>query len=414
MTAAEPPPEQAAEPPPELMTSRSPELASKPSLELLRELSDEHVLRALMDEARLTRAELAARTGISKPTVGESVRRLEVAGVVADTGARSTGRGRAGSYYALAGGIGCALAVSIAPEAIAAEIVDAHGAVVARATEHVRRPVRPEQVTASVREAGRRVQAEVRAPVRLAVVSAADPVDRVTGRLLPLPDAPFLLGEVSPAQALADLVAGPVLVDNDVNWAARAERAAAGAGPVDDFTYLFLGEGLGCAVVSDGEVRRGHRGLAGEIAHVVTTGPGGRAMAFIDVFADLGVRHPGSTAIDVAALTTAVTGSGRAERAARDALGVAVSGVVSAAVALTDPQVVVIGGTWGIHPAVLEAVQAACGRLTRAVALRPALVTEDAPLAGARAQAVRDLRWAITHYRQTLRHNDPDREAPGA
>jgi len=56
-------------------------------------------------------------------------------------------------------------------------------------------------------------------------------------------------------------------------------------------------------------------------------------------------------------------------------------------------------------------VQAACERLARPVALRPALVTEDAPLAGARAQAVRDLRWAITHYRQTLRHNDPDREA---
>ena len=71
--------------------------AAKPSLELLRELSDEHVLRALMDETRLTRAELATRTGISKPTVGESVRRLEAAGVVVDTGARTTGRGRAGS-----------------------------------------------------------------------------------------------------------------------------------------------------------------------------------------------------------------------------------------------------------------------------------------------------------------------------
>jgi predicted NBD/HSP70 family sugar kinase len=388
--------------------------AAKPSLELLRELSDEHVLRALMTQDRMTRAELAACTGISKPTVGESVRRLEAAGVVADTGTRSTGRGRAGSYYALAGDVGCALAVSIAPEAIAAEIVDAHGAVAARATEHVRRPVRPEQVTASVREAGRRVHAEVRAPVRLAVVTAAGPVDRLTGRLLPLPDAPFLLGELSPAQALADLVAGPVLVDNDVNWAARAERAAAGGGPMNDFAYLYLGEGLGCAVVSDGEVRRGHGGLAGEIAHVVTTGQRGRAMAFIDVFADLGVRQPGSTAIDVAGLITAVTGSGRAERAARDVLGVAVAGVVSAAVALTDPRVVVIGGTWGSHPAVLEAVQAACERLARPVALRPALVTQEAPLAGARAKAVRDLRWVITHYRQTLRHNDPERAAPGA
>jgi len=109
-----------------------------------------------MDETRLTRAELATRTGISKPTVGESVRRLQAAGVVVDTGARTTGRGRAGSYYALADGIGCALAVSIAPEGITAEIVDAHGGVVARTVEPAGRLARPAAVTASVRQAGRR------------------------------------------------------------------------------------------------------------------------------------------------------------------------------------------------------------------------------------------------------------------
>ena len=53
---------------------------ARPSLELLRSLTDEHVLRALMRRPRLTRAELAAETGISKPTVGESVRRLLVFG----------------------------------------------------------------------------------------------------------------------------------------------------------------------------------------------------------------------------------------------------------------------------------------------------------------------------------------------
>ncbi len=34
--------------------------------------------------------------------------------------------------------------------------------------------------------------------------------------------------------------------------------------------------------------------------------------------------------------------------------------------------------------------------------LRPALVTGNAPLAGARTQAIHDLRSAITRYRQTL------------
>ena len=51
---------------------------AKPSLDLLRSLTDEHVVRALMEVERLTRAELSARTGISKPTISESVRRLVI------------------------------------------------------------------------------------------------------------------------------------------------------------------------------------------------------------------------------------------------------------------------------------------------------------------------------------------------
>ncbi|HEX3195752.1 MAG TPA: winged helix-turn-helix domain-containing protein, partial [Streptosporangiaceae bacterium] len=128
----------------------------KPSLELLRSLTDEHVLRALMRRQRLTRAELAAETGISKPTVGESVRRLVDAGLVADTGQRTIGgrgRGRVGSYYALAGSVGVALAVSLAPEGIVAECIDAHGDTVARAQEKISRPARPVQVAAALRTA---------------------------------------------------------------------------------------------------------------------------------------------------------------------------------------------------------------------------------------------------------------------
>src|ERR1700759_3051305 len=127
---------------------------AKPSLELLRALTDEHVLRALMRERRLTRAELAAATGISKPTAGESVRRLVAAGLVADTGPRTAGgrgRGRVGTYYALAAGGGGALAVSIAPEGIVAECADAYGAVTARAERAIGRPARAEQGAVGLR-----------------------------------------------------------------------------------------------------------------------------------------------------------------------------------------------------------------------------------------------------------------------
>ena len=137
--------------------------------------------------------------------MGESVRRLTEAGLVADTGERTVGgrgRGRVGSYYALAD-VGVALVLSIAPDGIVAEWLDAHGDTVSRAEQDIGRPARPDQVVIALRAVVSGVQQESGVPPRLAVVSAADPVDRNTGRLVHLPDAPFLLGELDPVEVLA-------------------------------------------------------------------------------------------------------------------------------------------------------------------------------------------------------------------
>ena len=149
---------------------------------------------------------------------------------------------------------------------------------------------------------------------------------------------------------------------------------------------MYLGEGVGAAVVSDGEVRRGHGGLAGEIAHVLTVGPDGLAMPLTEVFAALGLRRPGSTAIDVPELL-------RAEEHER--LGRAVAGVLSAAVALADPAVVLIGGPWGRDPRVLAAIQGAFGEAARHVPVEAAGIDDEPALTGAREAALQQLRDTI-------------------
>ncbi|MFI5891225.1 ROK family transcriptional regulator [Actinoplanes sp. NPDC051513] len=348
---------------------------------LVRAQTDEHVLRALMRRPRLTRAELAAEIGISKPTAGESVRRLTERGLVADTGERTPGgrgRGRVGSYYALTPEVGVALAVTIAPAGVTAETIDVYGDTTARAVRRIDRPARPSQVAAALRDAAAEVCAAAGRPARLAVVGAADPVDRATGRLVHLPDSPFLVGELDPVAILAPL---EVVVDNDVNWAALAEPARP-----RDFAYLYLGEGLGCAIVNDGEVRRGHGGLAGEIAHVLTAGPGGRAAPFIEIFGELGLRREGSTAIDVERVLAS-------DGATREAIVAAVAGVVAAVVALADPREVVVGGSWG--PGLIDGIRAATGRMPRQVPLRAAAAGGEPVLAGVRAEALDRLRAAV-------------------
>ncbi|MBL7257728.1 ROK family transcriptional regulator [Paractinoplanes lichenicola] len=381
---------------------------ARPSQEILRTLTDEHVLRALMRHRLLTRAELSTETGISKPTAGESVRRLTEAGLVVDTGRRTPGgrgKGRVGTYYSLAPGIGTALAVSIAPEGVVAEHIDAYGDLIARAEAAVGRPARPDDVAQALAEAVDEVcghgfagrgdgsvgsgagaataswSADHAVRPRLAVVSAADPVDRHSGRLLQLPDAPFLLGEIDPVAVLAGRVDGLVHVDNDVNWAAEAERKA---DPLDDFAYVYLDEGLGCAIVSDGEVRRGHHGLAGEVAHLITVGPGGVAMPLIEVFGLLGLRRAGgATAIDVDLLL---------EKRPPEVVS-AVGGLIAALGTLIDPEVIVIGGRWGIG--LVDDIAQEAARLPRNVQVRAAAVDNEPSLSGARADALDRVRELI-------------------
>lgn len=368
-------------------------LAVRPSPTVLRAMSDETVIRALIAGRRMTRAELAATTGLSKPTVTEAIRRLVDKRLVRDTGERTTGRGGVGTYFSLGDAAGAALAVAIAPEGIVVEALDASGKQLACAERDVDRPAKPTAVRRRLSAASRAVMRDLPTrEVAVVVVSAADPVDRATGRLVHLPDEPFLVGELDPSSTLTAFTHGPILVDNDVNWAAWHERAVRQrAGQVlNNFAYLYLGEGLGCAVVADGEVRRGHRGLAGEIAHVLTIGPDNDAVHFTDVFDRFGVRQPGSTAIDVIAVKSALTRPRGLTAVAR-----AVSGVINAMVALLDPSTVVLAGSWGTHPRLVDAVRATVEAGARPVTIETAREPTAASLAGARAAALERLRDLI-------------------
>ncbi|HEY0239726.1 MAG TPA: ROK family transcriptional regulator, partial [Friedmanniella sp.] len=321
--------------------------APRASLALLRRITDRHVVDQLLRVEALTRAEIAAATGISKPTVSESVRRLERDAVVTEAGAAPSGRrGPAGVHYRLRGDLGVALAVDGGPDGLVAEVLDLRGAVVRRAERSTTSPVSAAELDPVLVDLVSEAVAELPAPVRACVVSVAGPVDRGSGRLVHLPSSPFVTDELDPRGLLAPLVGVPVEVDNDVNWAALAEHDEGVAAGLDDFCYLHLGHGLGGAVVRAGDVVRGHTGLAGEPAHMITNGPGGRAMRLVACFGDLGLLRPGSDTIDVDRVRTVLTGATPADRRTRDAVVDAVAGVLASVAALLNPAAIVVGGPW--------------------------------------------------------------------
>ena len=76
--------------------------------------------------------------------------------------------------------------------------------------------------------------------------------------------------------------------------------------------------------------------------------------------------------------------------------------MLSSVVALCDPELIVLGGPWGGRAEVVDAVRAAAVGLRQPVEVRAAVVTEQAPLSGARTAAVRALGDSIVDYRRTL------------
>ena len=377
------------------------------SLDLLRQITDRHVLDELLAADTLTRAEIAARTRISKPTISESMRRLEAAGLVTEAGHQVGRRGRAGTYYALRAGLGFALAVSAGPNGLIGETYDVRGALLQRCELSTPNPVTAAQLDPLLVQLVRDLLSRSTGALLGSALSIAGPVDRHTGRLVRLPDSPFLLDELDPRALLGPMLGPDLQIDNDVNWAALAEAREGNATDLEDFFYCHLGYGLGGAIVRSGDLFRGDGGLAGEIAHVHTAGPRGRSMRLVECFAGWDLLLGGSTAIDIFRLVAVLEG-GAAERRLRDAVVDAVARALSSVSAVLNPSGIVVGGPWSQAGGFAERL---AERLA-AVAVLPAPVRrarwgEDGPLAGARLAAVQSAQALLTAPPEPARAGSP-------
>ena len=383
---------------------------ARPSLEMVRQLTDRRVFEQLLGGDQLTRAAVAARTGISKPTISESVRRLVDAGLVSDGApiedsvveesrverrVRESIRGRAGSRLGLRADIATALAVSVGPDGIVVDTYDLLDAHVVHVERGVPTPVDGRELAPILLDAIRAAARDTPGAVRSCVVSVAGPVDRRTGQVITLAHSPFLIGELSVADVLHDVT--PVVeVDNDVNWAALAERRHGHATDLDDFVLCYLGAGVGGAVVVGGRVLRGAAGLAGELAHLRTTAADGQSRTLVEFFAAEGLFEPGTEAIDVARVQRVLADGSGGEREQGDRIATAVAGALDSVVALLDPQGVLVGGPWGSSPGLLERVAERMSSLAdRELALRPAGLTDAPYRDGVRARAVAAARQAV-------------------
>ena len=350
-----------------------------PRLAMLRELTDRAVLDHVFAHGRTTRVELATTTGISKPTISESVRRLEAAGALRATGTDQTGRrGRIATFYELAADAGRVLALEVNQQGIRVLTTDLTGAVL---TERQDAPT-GQPVSPAVRAAVDAARAESGGPLRAVALSVANPVDPITRTVIRLRDSPFPEGAVHARDIGVD-----VLLDNDVNFSALAERREGAAIGAESFAYVYLGAGLGVSLYLGDQLVRGAHGLAGEIGYLTTRS--GEPLA--KALAGQGFGRADAPSLDVDALLRildqAATAPAAEKRLRR--LGATVGGAVAALATIFDPEVVLLGGPVGSRPELISEIRrTVAASVPGAVRVEPGAITGSAALRGALLSAL--------------------------
>src|SRR6266550_1471945 len=97
-------------------------------------------------------------------------------------------------------------------------------------------------------------------------VGAAGQIDRKAGVLLHSPNMP--LRDLSLGQLLGKRFSRPVMVGNDVEVAAIGEYLYGAGRGYNNFVCVFVGTGIGCGIVQNGQLYTGLTGTAGEVGHI--------------------------------------------------------------------------------------------------------------------------------------------------
>ncbi len=335
---------------------------------LLRELNDRAALDLLLPGTPLTRTQISEQTRVSKVTVAQMLTRLEERGLVTVVGQQEGGRGPNAALYSVVPSSAYVAGLYVEMDLVTAGVADVTGRIVAEVSVNPNDAANPvELVRGAVDRACRTAGVEM-SRLNALVIGSPGVVNPQTG------DPQLAINLPDWHEGVLDSLRGalhrPVIIENDVNLAALAERSV-GAAREGDFVLVWMGVGLGMAAFLGGKLHRGAAGAAGEIGYLPVPGAplqedvrhpasGGlqslvganvvRMLAGVFGFGALTAEEAVRAAVKAASGPTS-NGSGATVARAEEFLGEVARrvalGVASISVVL-DPGLVVLGGTVGL------------------------------------------------------------------
>lgn len=337
------------------------------AIRISRQYSLRSVMEAIVQGGSVSRASLSKQTGLSKQTISEIMRQLEDEGWVQETGRTSGHVGRTAVTYELVPSAAYIAAVDLGGTKVRVAICDLSSHVLAEVTEPTHAAggqAVVEQIVQLCWQAADKGGVP-RDKLRIAVVGAPGAPQPETGRVLL---APNIAGfdQMDVAGALESALGFEAMLENDVNLAVLGESWLGVGQGVDDLAFIALGTGVGSGLMLNGQLVRGATNAAGELGLL----PFGadpfeaeslRAGAFERVVASHGIMGRYRDAVGHDATVPAIfekanAGDADAIKVLDDTARYLARGI-GAIAAMANPQKVILGGSIGARPELVERVR---------------------------------------------------------
>jgi predicted NBD/HSP70 family sugar kinase len=378
-------------------------------------MNEQLLLDHIRVAGRISRADLARISSLSKNTVSLALANLERAGLVRTSGVRTGAPGPAALLYEVHPEAGFVLGLDVGKQFLRGAISDFSGRIRARSSLRTRASSAHARVTELV--------ALAESLCAEAGIAASDLTQTVLGSpgvYDPRRDALSLVSGLAgweKPQILAELrkaFGDSLMIENDVNAAALAERAHGHGRDVDSFAFVWIGTGIGMGLVLGGRLHRGVHGAAGEIGYLPLDSAANHAANHSD-------GHPGDArdardprrrsdfeaAASAAGIVRAARGAGmRGSVSARRVFAAAGQGderaaevvaeeavliarAVCSVIAVVDPELIVLGGGVGQAGGLISAVERELHRLAPVLPeLRVSALGADAVVDGCLAAGI--------------------------
>jgi predicted NBD/HSP70 family sugar kinase len=379
------------------------------TLRWLRGRNRQRVMEIVRMQGRVSQADIARATGLSRTTVSTLIAELKESGLVVDleTTPRQARGGRPGVELALRDPSQVVAGFDFGHSHVGVAMADLGHTVLAES----RLELDVNRNAMEALDSAARMFQDVltrtgvdRKNVLGAGIGIPGPVDRARGTAGSATILPDWVG-LRIALEMELRLGIPVQIENDANLGALAELTWGAGRDCSNFAYVKAATGIGAGIVIDGRLLRGATGTAGEIGHTTLdeAGPlcycGNRGCLETVASGPAIVELVGPMNGELLSLSQivqlAATGEVRCRRAVADAgreIGVAVAGLCN----LINPERVIIGGLLSRGGEVLlrplresirrHAVQAAA----ETVDVRTAVFVERAELLGSVALALLD------------------------